>query len=98
MNKLTDYMTEKYNRYGYEEVITPQIFSSKLWDLSGHSSHFKENIFFTENDDNKIFNNGPNNNNLKKKDKEYNEINNYKPSGNLVYNQDLFVVFFLNSL
>ncbi len=54
MNKLTDYMREKYNRYGYEEVITPQIFSSKLWDLSGHSSHFKENMFFTENDDNKM--------------------------------------------
>ena len=34
MNKLTDYMREKYNRYGYQEVITPQIFSSKLWDLS----------------------------------------------------------------
>ena len=54
MNKLTDYMREKYNRYGYEEVITPQIFSSKLWDLSGHSSHFKENMFFTENDNNKM--------------------------------------------
>jgi len=54
MNKLTDYMREKYKKYGYEEVITPQIFSSKLWDMSGHSSHFKENMFFTENDDNKM--------------------------------------------
>tara|TARA_B100000941_G_scaffold290739_1_gene274433 strand:+ start:50 stop:1810 length:1761 start_codon:yes stop_codon:yes gene_type:complete len=54
MNKLTNYMREKYNKYGYQEVITPQIFSSKLWDLSGHSSHFKENMFFTENEDNKM--------------------------------------------
>ena len=54
MNKLTNYMREKYNKYGYQEVITPQIFSSKLWDLSGHSSHFKDNMFFTENEDNKM--------------------------------------------
>ena len=54
MNQLTTYMRDKYNKYGYEEVITPQIFSSKLWDLSGHSSHFKENMFFTENEDNKM--------------------------------------------
>ena len=54
MNKLTNYMREKYRKYGYQEVITPQIFSSKLWDLSGHSSHFKDNMFFTENEDNKM--------------------------------------------
>ena len=54
MNQLTTYMRDKYNQYGYEEVITPQIFSSKLWDLSGHSSHFKDNMFFTENEDNKM--------------------------------------------
>ena len=54
MNQLTTYMRDKYNQYDYEEVITPQIFSSKLWDLSGHSSHFKENMFFTENEENKM--------------------------------------------
>jgi len=47
-------MREKYDKYKYEEVITPQIFSSKLWDLSGHSSHFRDNMFFTENEDNKM--------------------------------------------
>ena len=54
MNELTNYMREKYMKYGYQEVITPQIFSSKLWDISGHSSHFQENMFFTENDENKM--------------------------------------------
>ena len=54
MNQLTAYMREKYDKYKYEEVITPQIFSSKLWDLSGHSSHFRDNMFFTENEDNKM--------------------------------------------
>jgi threonyl-tRNA synthetase len=28
--------------------MTPQIFDSKLWDISGHSEHFKDNMFFTE--------------------------------------------------
>ena len=54
MNELMKYMREKYDKYDYDEVITPQIFSSKLWDLSGHSSHFQDNMFFTENDENKM--------------------------------------------
>ena len=48
MNLLIQYMREKYEKYQYKEVITPQIFDSKIWDLSGHSTHFKDNMFFTE--------------------------------------------------
>lgn len=48
LNKLIDYMRDKYIDNSYQEVITPQIFDSKLWDISGHSDHFKENMFFTE--------------------------------------------------
>ncbi|MEG3582069.1 MAG: threonine--tRNA ligase [Chloroflexota bacterium] len=48
LNLLMDYMRQKYQYYEYQEVMTPQIFDSKLWDLSGHSEHFKENMFFTE--------------------------------------------------
>ncbi len=40
-----------------------------------------------ENENTKIFNTGQE---FKKKEKDYNEINNYKPSGNLLYNKDLF--------
>jgi len=40
-----------------------------------------------EDDNSKILNKGQE---FKKKDKDYNEIDNYKPSGNLVYNKDLF--------
>ena len=64
--------------------------TGKVIDEKGNIVYDQDEDEKEENDDNKIFNNGPNNNNLKKKDKEYNEINNYKPSGNLVYNQDLF--------
>ncbi|HHQ48225.1 MAG TPA: TGS domain-containing protein, partial [Acidobacteria bacterium] len=34
-NALVDLMREKYRRYGYEEVITPQIFDISLWKRSG---------------------------------------------------------------
>ena len=35
-NLLTDYVRELYKRYGYQEVITPQVFSTELWKRSGH--------------------------------------------------------------
>lgn len=54
LNELIDYMRKKYKSNGYQEVITPQIFSSKLWDISGHSEHFKENMFFTESENNNM--------------------------------------------
>ncbi|MBE32369.1 MAG: threonine--tRNA ligase [Rickettsiales bacterium] len=54
LNKLIEYMRDKFQLHGYKEVITPQIFSSKLWDMSGHSEHFKENMFFTESENNNM--------------------------------------------
>jgi threonyl-tRNA synthetase len=40
-------MRRLYLRFGYQEVITPQIFDVNLWHQSGHYDHFKENMFFT---------------------------------------------------
>ncbi len=37
-----------YERYGYDEVITPQIFDASLWKTSGHYEHYREHMFFTE--------------------------------------------------
>jgi threonyl-tRNA synthetase len=47
-NELTSYVRELYGRYGYDEVITPQIFDSSLWKRSGHYEHYRDNMFFTE--------------------------------------------------
>jgi len=33
---------------GYEEVATPQIYDSKLWKISGHWDHYKENMFLAD--------------------------------------------------
>lgn len=46
-NELISYMRRLYLRYGYEEVVTPQIFDVELWHRSGHYDHFKENMYFT---------------------------------------------------
>lgn len=49
-NALVDYMREKYNKFGYDEVITPQIYDTELYHRSGHYENYKENMFFTETD------------------------------------------------
>ena len=46
-NTLVDYVRGLYEHYGYEEVITPQIFDSELWKRSGHYDNYKEHMYFT---------------------------------------------------
>jgi len=46
-NALVDYMRRLYRRYGFEEVITPQVFKNELWHTSGHWDNFRENMFLT---------------------------------------------------
>jgi len=48
---LTDYVREVNTRYGYSEVITPQILDVELWKTSGHYDNYRENMFFTEADE-----------------------------------------------
>ena len=50
-NTLVDYIRSLYRRYGYEEVITPQIFDASLWHRSGHYDHYKDNMYFTHVDE-----------------------------------------------
>jgi threonyl-tRNA synthetase len=46
-NALVDYMRRLYRRYGFDEVITPQVFKNELWHNSGHWDNFRENMFLT---------------------------------------------------
>lgn len=46
--ELCDYMRELYARYGYSEVITPQVFKTELWKTSGHYEAFKNDMFLME--------------------------------------------------
>ncbi|MDE0092053.1 MAG: threonine--tRNA ligase, partial [Oligoflexia bacterium] len=39
------FLEEKYREYGYQEVITPQIYHSDLFQTSGHLNHYSDNMF-----------------------------------------------------
>ena len=46
-NELVTYIRELYFKYGYSEVITPQILDVALWKTSGHYENYAENMYFT---------------------------------------------------
>jgi threonyl-tRNA synthetase len=47
-NALLAYLREEYRRRGYDEVVTPQIYDSELFKISGHYENYRENMYFTE--------------------------------------------------
>ena len=49
-NGLVDYIRSLYPRYGYQEVMTPQVFRSELFKRSGHYEQFREDMFVMEGD------------------------------------------------
>ncbi len=46
--ELQTYLRELYRNYGYNEVITPQMFDVELFKTSGHYDNYKENMFFSK--------------------------------------------------
>jgi len=50
-NELENFIRGENNKRGYGEVKTPIILNKKLWETSGHWEKFKENMYFTEIDD-----------------------------------------------
>ncbi|MCH7970554.1 MAG: threonine--tRNA ligase, partial [Chloroflexi bacterium] len=51
LNQMIDYVKELYVKYGYDEVMTPQIFNTELWKRSGHYDAYRENMYFIDVDD-----------------------------------------------
>lgn len=45
-NELQRLMRDMYKKYGYQEVITPQIFDVNLFKTSGHYQNYKEDMYF----------------------------------------------------
>jgi threonyl-tRNA synthetase len=45
-NRMIDYVRSLYVPYGYEEIITPQIFDKRLFATSGHLENYVENMYF----------------------------------------------------
>ena len=48
---IRDYISQKINENGYEEVVTPQIVDLELWKKSGHWENFSEQMFTVISDD-----------------------------------------------
>jgi threonyl-tRNA synthetase len=44
-HRLVDYVRELYFRYGYDEVVTPQIYSNEIFRTSGHLSNYRESMY-----------------------------------------------------
>jgi len=51
MNSLIEYVKDLYVKYGYQEVMTPQIFNTELWKRSGHLDAYAENMYFVDVDE-----------------------------------------------
>ena len=50
-NALEDFWRQEHRRRGYQEIKTPIILNRAMWEQSGHWDHYKENMYFTEIDD-----------------------------------------------
>ena len=48
---LIEYVRGLYARFGYQEVITPEIFSTDLWKRSGHYQNYLENMYLIDTGD-----------------------------------------------
>ncbi len=47
-NLMVEFLRGLYHHYGYQEVVTPEIFSTDLWKRSGHYENYRENMYFIE--------------------------------------------------
>jgi threonyl-tRNA synthetase len=52
---LISYMRRRQEAAGYVEVNTPQVLDRALWETSGHWQTFRENMFLTKTEDERIF-------------------------------------------
>ena len=53
-NELEDFLRNLQTKYDYKEVRTPLMMNQRLWEQSGHWQHYKENMYFTQVDQQKF--------------------------------------------
>jgi len=44
-NALVEYIRTLYRKYGYDEIMCPQVFSAELFKVSGHYENFRDDFF-----------------------------------------------------
>ncbi len=50
-NELESFLRNLQTKYDYQEVRTPLMMNQRLWEQSGHWDHYKENMYFTQVDE-----------------------------------------------
>jgi len=50
-NIIEDWERKEHLKRGYDMVVGPQILKADLWKRSGHFDHYRENMYFTEVED-----------------------------------------------
>jgi threonyl-tRNA synthetase len=48
---LQNYIRRKQAEFGFREIHTPQVMNVDLWKMSGHYDNYRENMYFTEVDE-----------------------------------------------
>ena len=52
---LINYMRQRQEQAGYVEVNTPDVMDRGLWETSGHWFNYRENMFTTQTEDERVF-------------------------------------------
>ncbi len=53
--KLVNYLRQRQNEAGYQEINTPELMDRSLWEASGHWESFGENMYTTEPEDGRCY-------------------------------------------
>jgi threonyl-tRNA synthetase len=53
--QLVDYMRRKHEAAGFVEVNTPEVMDRRLWERSGHWENYREHMFTTQTEDERVF-------------------------------------------
>ena len=96
--QLVDYMRARQEDAGYTEISTPAVMDRSLWETSGHWETFREHMYTTKTEDDRVFALKPMNcpggiqvfrqgitsyKDLPKRIAEFGKVNRYEPSGAL---------------
>ena len=54
-NDLIGYMRQRQEQAGYVEVNTPDVMDRTLWEISGHWQNYRQNMFTTTTEDERVF-------------------------------------------
>ena len=52
---LTEYVRQRQTAAGYVEVNTPDVMDRALWETSGHWGNYRDNMFTTQTEDDRVF-------------------------------------------